>query len=44
VFGLWRFARARPRRSNIEAVAMVAVLQLALVLAWWGLVPLRLWA
>lgn len=28
----------------LEAIAMAAVLQWALVLAWWGLVPLRLWA
>ena len=44
VYGLWRFARTSPRRSTIDAVAMAAILQLALVLAAWGLVPFRLWA
>ena len=44
VHGLWRWARARPRRSIVDAVAMAAVLQLTIVLAAWGLVPFRLWA
>ena len=37
VVGLWR----RPKRA--EACAMIAVLQWSLVLAAWGLLPLRLW-
>jgi len=39
-FGLWRANRA----SWMDAVALLAVLQWTLVLAWWGLLPLRLWA
>lgn len=38
--GLWRAGRT----SWIDAVALAAVLQWTLVLAWWGLLPLRLWA
>jgi CubicO group peptidase (beta-lactamase class C family) len=40
--GLWR-AAAPSRTSWIDAVALAAVLQWALVLASWGLLPLRLW-
>jgi hypothetical protein len=29
---------------RMEMIALLAVLQLYLVLAWWGLMPLRLWA
>lgn len=29
---------------RVDAAAMLAVLQFSLVLAWWGLLPLRLWA
>ena len=43
IFGLWRFSRIRGRRARLPAVAMVAVLQLCLVLAWWDLLPFRLW-
>jgi CubicO group peptidase (beta-lactamase class C family) len=39
-FGLWRAGR----RSRMDSVALTAVLQWTLVLAWWGLLPLRLWA
>jgi hypothetical protein len=38
--GLWRASRT----SWIDAVGLAAVLQWTLVLAWWGLLPLRLWA
>lgn len=43
--GLWRALRVRPasRTAWADAVALAAVLQWALVLAWWGLLPLRLW-
>jgi len=30
--------------KSVDSAAMLAVLQLALVLAAWGLLPLRLWA
>lgn len=42
-FGLWRWLFRR-ERNNAEATAMAAVLQWTGVLAWWGLLPLRLWA
>lgn len=42
-FGLWR-AGMPSRRSWIDALALAAVLQWTFVLAWWGLLPLRLWA
>jgi len=35
------------RRKSIrtmDTIALLAVLQFSLVLAWWGLLPLRLWA
>lgn len=43
--GLWRALRVRPasRAASADAVALAAVLQWTLVLAWWGLLPLRLW-
>jgi CubicO group peptidase (beta-lactamase class C family) len=47
VVGLWRLARRRETGAEsraAEALAMAAVLQWTLVLAAWGLVPLRLWA
>lgn len=45
-FGLWRHLRLRPKGAvaGIDAVAMLALLQWTLVLAAWGLWPLRLWA
>ncbi|WP_368565978.1 serine hydrolase domain-containing protein [Pseudoxanthomonas sp. UTMC 1351] len=46
VIGLALHLRRRPagRIAFIDAVAMLAVLQWTLVLAAWGLLPLRLWA
>ena len=46
VFGLWRrvVQRGAERRGMLEAMAAVSVLQWAVVLASWGLLPLRLWA
>ncbi len=31
-------------RAKLDVIAMLAVLQWTCVLAWWGLVPLRMWA
>ncbi|WP_396615877.1 serine hydrolase domain-containing protein [Lysobacter soli] len=31
-------------RAKLDVIAMVSVLQWTCVLAWWGLVPLRMWA
>lgn len=42
-FGLWRWF-SRGERNMAQGMAMAAVLQWTGVLAWWGLVPLRLWA
>lgn len=44
--GLWRHVQQRPRDllARVDGLAMLAVLQWALVLAGWGLLPLRLWA
>lgn len=46
LFGLWRHLRLRPAGivAALDAVAMLALLQWTLVLAAWGLWPLRLWA
>lgn len=46
IFGLWCSLRegVAVRHAVLEAAAMVAVLQWTIVLAVWGLVPLRLWA
>ena len=44
--GLWRLARRRELATAthaVEALAMAAVLQWTLVLAAWGLMPVRLW-
>lgn len=43
--GLWRrFERGMSERSDvIEALASLAVLQWTVVLAFWKLVPMRLW-
>lgn len=43
--GLWRrFTRGMSKRSEVtEALAMLAVLQWTVVLAFWKLVPMRLW-
>ena len=45
LFGLWRsFSRdARGRSMLSDELAMLSVLQWTMVLAFWGLVPLRLW-
>lgn len=45
LFGLWRsFSRdARNRGKLRDKLAMLSVLQWSMVLAFWGLVPLRLW-
>lgn len=45
VTGLWRFARRRRAGTvaALDAGAMLAILQWSIVLATWGLVPLRLW-
>lgn len=43
LFGL-AMALRRHAVHRGEAAAMLAVLQCSLVLAWWGLLPLRLWA
>lgn len=45
IFGLWRHLQQRPRDvlARVDGLAMLAVLQWALVLAGWGLLPLRLW-
>lgn len=46
LFGLWRYLRLRPAgaAAKLDAAAMLAILQWTLVLAAWGLWPLRLWA
>ncbi|CAA9366444.1 MAG: D-alanyl-D-alanine carboxypeptidase [uncultured Gemmatimonadetes bacterium] len=46
LFGLWRQRASRRRglSATLDAFAMAGVLQWAAVLAWWNLVPLRLWA
>lgn len=46
MFGLWRsFARADMGPTKLcNRLAMFAVLQWCLVLAFWGLLPLRLWS
>ncbi|MDR0183825.1 serine hydrolase domain-containing protein [Lysobacter arvi] len=43
--GLIVALRSRPwsARPALDAIAMAAVLQWTCVLAWWGLVPLRMW-
>ena len=45
-FGLYRHLRQRPRGAwaRADLVAMLAIAQWTLVLASWGLLPLRLWA
>jgi hypothetical protein len=45
LFGLWRsFAQGTANRSAVtDVLAMLVVLQWSIVLAFWGLVPLRLW-
>lgn len=45
-FGLYRHWRLRPRGgwARADLLAMLAIGQWALVLATWGLLPLRLWA
>ncbi len=45
LFGLWKHVQQRPRDllARVDGLAMLAVLQWALVLAGWGLLPLRLW-
>jgi CubicO group peptidase (beta-lactamase class C family) len=45
LFGLWRqrVTRRRGLPATLDALAMAGVLQWAAVLAWWNLVPLRLW-
>jgi CubicO group peptidase (beta-lactamase class C family) len=45
-FGLYRHLRAKPRGAwaRADMVAMLAVGQWTLVLAAWGLLPMRLWA
>jgi CubicO group peptidase (beta-lactamase class C family) len=43
-FGLWRsFRPDATRRSTLDRLAMLGVLQWSLVLACWGLLPLCLW-
>ncbi|RDY65339.1 class A beta-lactamase-related serine hydrolase [Lysobacter soli] len=44
--GLIATLRRRPWsvRTKLDVFAMLAVLQCTCVLAWWGLVPLRMWA
>ncbi|MFE0502505.1 serine hydrolase domain-containing protein [Lysobacter soli] len=44
--GLIATLRRRPWsvRTKLDVFAMLAVLQWTCVLAWWGLVPLRMWA
>ncbi|MBF6025102.1 serine hydrolase domain-containing protein [Lysobacter niastensis] len=46
VSGLVLSLRRRPwsAASRVDVVAMAAVLQWTLVLAWWGLMPVRLWS
>lgn len=46
LLGLALSLRRRPwsTTATIDAAAMLAVLQWTAVLAWWGLLPLRLWA
>lgn len=46
LYGLWRLVSrpARDRRQLVDALAMLAVLQWAVVLVFWGLLPLCLWA
>lgn len=36
--------RAWSMRAKLDVIAMLSVLQWTCVLAWWGLVPLRMWA
>lgn len=45
-FGIWRSLRQRPLRrlGCFELAAMASVLQCCVFLAYWGLLPLRLWA
>ncbi len=44
-FGLARCWRARGTGAveRLDAIPLLAALQLLLVLAWWGLLPLRMW-
>jgi CubicO group peptidase (beta-lactamase class C family) len=47
--GLWRISRQQvgspwTAATTTDAVALVGVLQWAIVLAFWGLLPLRLWS
>jgi CubicO group peptidase (beta-lactamase class C family) len=46
MIGLWRYLRIRPvgKIAVMDCLAMIAVLQWTIVLAVWGLLPLRLWA
>ena len=46
LIGLWRSFRRRPWSvwATLDAGAMLAVLQWTAVLAWWELMPLRLWS
>lgn len=42
IIGLWR-SRGRPATTAGDKLAMLGVLQWCIVLAFWGLMPLRLW-
>ena len=42
IIGLWR-SRARPATTAGDKLTMLGVLQWCIVLAFWGLMPLRLW-
>lgn len=46
IVGLWRRSHRGMAdwKARLDTVAMIAVLQWTIVLATWGLVPLRLWA
>jgi len=45
LYGLWRCFGRKPtiRRAPMDRLALLGVLQWSMVLAYWGLVPLRLW-
>lgn len=42
LIGLWQSLR-QPSIHRMETAATLGVLQFCLVLAWWRLLPLRLW-
>lgn len=46
LFGIWQSFRLRPQSivDRLELLAMISVLQCCLLLAYWGLLPLQLWA